>query len=557
MANVLDPTVALNNGDNFWFKCENNASDVIQGYQYEHRITESEPLGIYGGVLATQNVWGNSAKGVYFKVTSGSSSPTKINGVTLPNTNANDFSAIPKSWWYSTQGMIDGYDILDASFPTYDHLPHLNDGQTYPTSYYINGSIVACGEYRGQQWASQHNIGVIGVGGTGDFIWAYSGGEYGITLDMAYEPTRSYRLIAVMRDKVDGSDNVIARNIYWCFIDTNGVVKDSIKWVGGTFYDSDPDEEGDPMLEPDLPSLDITDTGMCKMYLFESSSEINALLALSEFLWSDDFFDNLVKTVDNPMDAIISFNGVPCASALSTGSSRQVAVGNLFVANCNARIVTKQYYRVDCGSLSIPATHGNYLDYEPFTEIRLFLPFIGFVSLSTADAVGKTLDIVYHCDIITGQCVAYIKDGTSGNVLYTYNGNTLQNLPMTGRNLPNMLTGILSASGIPTDMSKGLSIGNAISSGVQGVQGQYTRGGGINCTSGLMAPQRPYAIVTRRVPIVDANYNTYVGKPYFKTAQLSSVSGFTIVEQAQLTGVIATQSELEEIDTLLKGGVIL
>ena len=83
------------------------------------------------------------------------------------------------------------------------------------------------------------------------------------------------------------------------------------------------------------------------------------------------------------------------------------------------------------------------------------------------------------------------------------------------------------------------------------------RGGSISCTAGELGGRKPYVIVATRVPIVDANYNTYAGQPYFKTATLNSVSGFTIVEQVQLNGVVATQGELDEIENLLKGGVIL
>lgn len=549
---VLDPEQTYTDGQLIYFKGETNATDVVQAFEYEN-LDLDPPL--RGVVLANSNPWMGDCTAVYMKEER-SYDRVNLNNLTIPSASNRDYSTYPKMWWSVAQSVVDPPLIPEANFSTHDYLYGVNAVSSDPYYGCRFGSVVRFGEWVGSNWAEQHNIDLIGIEGTASFIQAQSGSSY-VNMDLRNSAQRNWKLKAVLHDTVRPSDGQIFRHMFWCFVDSNNVVKQSIKWMGGTFYDAPVNEEGEPMLEPDLPSLDITDTGMCKMYMFESSSEIASLLELSEFLWSDNFFDALVKTVDNPMDAIISFNGVAFADSVSVGTTRQVAVGNLFIPDCNARIVTKQYSRVDCGSISIPEFHGNYLDYEPFTEIRLFLPFIGFVSLSCADAVGKTLDIIYHCDIITGQCVAYVKDGTSGNVLYTYNGNCLQNLPMTGRNLPNMLTGILSASGIPTDMSKGLSVGNAISSGVQGVQGQYTRGGGITCVSGLLAPQRPYAVVTRRVPIVDANYHSITGQPYFKTATLSSVSGFTIVEQAQLKGITATQGELDEIDSLLKGGVIL
>lgn len=555
----LDPNTQYTEGQLVYFNAlpptrYNPNFYTIQGAEF-YTADPIKPL--YGALVSAVNPW-SVPSAVYMKGYR-MAIPTHINGVTVPS-GSTEFSAVCKAWWQAIQGAVDGVDVLEAKFPTNDTLVDLNGtGDTYE-GYDIKCTPVWFADY----YNSNNPKWGIRISCVGDFIEPSGGGNF-ISMDLRDSTERNYRIVAVVFDTLDRTETTIRnRKGFWCIIDSNNVVVKSIAWLGGIFYDSQSDieTEGEPMLEPDLPSLDAMDTGMTKMYVFETQTELNSLFALSEFLWSDDFLDALVKTVDNPMDAIISFNGVPFADSLQTSASSQVAVGNLYIPDCYTRKVSKQYARVDCGTLSIPATHGNYLDYEPYTEIRLFLPYIGFVSLSCADAIGNELDIVYHCDIITGQCVAYVKDGTTGNVLYTYNGNCLQNIPMTGRNLPNMLTGILSATGIPSDLgSKGIvgfnSVMGAVSGGLQGVQGQYTRGGGINFTSGLMAPQRPYAIVTRRVPIVDANYNTYVGQPYFKTAQLSSVSGFTIVEQVQLSGIIATQGELDEIERLLKEGVIL
>lgn len=555
----LDPNTQYEEGQLVYFNAlpptkYNPNCHTIQGAEF-YTADPIKPM--YGALVSAVNPWAVPSavymKGYRLAI------PNNINGVTVPS-GSTEFSAVCKAWWQAIQGAVDGTDVLEAKFPTYDTLVDLNGiGDAYH-GYDIDCTPVWFADYYNPQYPKWG----IRINCRASFIEPTGGGDF-ISLDLESSTERNYRIVAVVFDTLDRTETTIrSRKGFWCIINSSNKVIKSIAWQGGVFYDSQSDieTEGEPMLEPDLPSLDIMDTGMTKMYVFETQTELNSLFALSEFLWSDDFLEALVKTVDNPMDAIISFNGVPFSDSLQTSATSQVAVGNLYIPDCYTRKVSKQYARVDCGRLSIPATHGNYLDYEPYTEIRLFLPYIGFVSLSCADAVGKELDIAYHCDIITGQCVAYVKDGTTGNVLYTYNGNCLQNLPMTGRNLPNMLTGILSATGIPTDLgSKGIagfnSVMGAVSGGLQGVQGQYTRGGGINFTSGLMAPQRPYAIVTRRVPIVDANYNTYVGQPYFKTAQLSSVSGFTIVEQVQLSGIVATQGELDEIERLLKEGVIL
>ena len=55
------------------------------------------------------------------------------------------------------------------------------------------------------------------------------------------------------------------------------------------------------------------------------------------------------------------------------------------------------------GEIEIPAHNGDNLDYD--TEISLFLPFIGFVNISSA-YVGQTVNLSYEINIVTGDGVA-------------------------------------------------------------------------------------------------------------------------------------------------------
>ena len=63
------------------------------------------------------------------------------------------------------------------------------------------------------------------------------------------------------------------------------------------------------------------------------------------------------------------------------------------------------------------------------------------------------------------------------------------------------------------------------------------------------------AIKAKRQPALSAT--KYTGFPSYQTQRLGSLKGYTEVESVNLSGIPANDSELSEIESLLKGGVYL
>lgn len=61
---------------------------------------------------------------------------------------------------------------------------------------------------------------------------------------------------------------------------------------------------------------------------------------------------------------------------------------------------------IDCGTVAIPMPNNSITDYQN-SDIKIFLPFVGFVSLSS-DYVGKTIALQYRVNIVNGDCVAVL-----------------------------------------------------------------------------------------------------------------------------------------------------
>ena len=86
---------------------------------------------------------------------------------------------------------------------------------------------------------------------------------------------------------------------------------------------------------------------------------------------------------------------------------------------------------------------------------------------------------------------------------------------------------------------------------------QILRAGTIAGNAGLLAGRTPYLIFEIPRQSAPENANSLMGYPSNMTLNLGSIHGYTEVEYVHLENLSATGPEAEEIEALLKGGVIL
>ena len=227
-----------------------------------------------------------------------------------------------------------------------------------------------------------------------------------------------------------------------------------------------------------------------------------------------------------------------------------------------------------------------YLDYEPYTKAELYLPYIGTHPISVDDIMGKTIKVVYHVDLVSGACTAYVKCGAS--VLYSFIGQCASSIPIGGNDWTSVISGALTiataigsmvasggasapmageaaggeAAGAAVEAAKTKAamirtVGGAASTAVNVLKPSIGKSGSMSGTGGLMGIQKPYLILTRPRQAVPASQNHFMGYPSFMTSVVGSLSGYTEMEYIHLEGINATDNELAEIEQLLKGGVYL
>lgn len=282
------------------------------------------------------------------------------------------------------------------------------------------------------------------------------------------------------------------------------------------------------------------------------------LSALAAYLWGTFDISSFKSIYNNPIDCIITLMVIPVTPTTSTAAT--ISLGNV-ATNVNAPVVSSQFIIHDCGSLNINEYWGAYLDYDPYTKCEIYLPYIGVHDIDINDIQGKTIQLKYYIDVLSGACVALLLCGT--DVLYHWSGQCGAEVPITSTSFGSVFQTALSAanaigetivnamSGIPQTVSL------VASSVFNGARSKVHKSGSIGSMAGHMDIQKPYLIITRPVQSVPEKLNELQGYPSNITATLSDLEGYTEVETIYLKNIPATTAELEEIEALLKGGVII
>lgn len=312
---------------------------------------------------------------------------------------------------------------------------------------------------------------------------------------------------------------------------------------------------GDAIGIPNLPTLSASNSGFITLF----NPTLAQMHDLADYMWENSAFDldTWKKIFADPMDAILGLSIVPVA--VPDGGSAAVKVGNISTG-ISMNKAAAQYVEVDCGSLNIEEYWGAYLDYDPYTKAEIYLPYCGTHPLAVDDIMGKTVKVVYHVDILSGACCAYIKCGDS--VLYSFIGQCASSIPITGDNWTNVINGALNIAGsVGTMVATGgasapIAAGAIATTAINQMKPNVEKSGSMSGTGGMLAIQTPYLILTRPRQALPHKQNEFVGYPSFITEDLSTLSGYTEIESIHIENVWATKDELNEIETLLKSGVI-
>lgn len=299
-------------------------------------------------------------------------------------------------------------------------------------------------------------------------------------------------------------------------------------------------------------------TGMVDLYV----PSVTDLQALSAYLWAGAFdINNFRKIVADPMDTIIGLSILPVTDTEIGVTSSTLAVGNISTGISMPR-ANRQYVVIDCGSVNILPKWGAYLDFAPYTKLQLFLPYIGYVDISPDDVMNGTIGVRYTVDILSGTVLAQVK--CKDHVLYELSGAASCSCPITAGQYQNIALGALRLAGAISSMATGNAggvvggINEAANAAIATFKPNVQRSGSMGGSSGLMGHQIPYLILTVPRMCTPGQQNVMIGYPSFITKSLGDLTGFCTVHQIHIKGIQgASEADLDEIESLLRGGVYL
>ena len=275
------------------------------------------------------------------------------------------------------------------------------------------------------------------------------------------------------------------------------------------------------------------------------------LVQLGQFLWGSNIFDKFSLVNNNPIENIISCKSIPINT---DGTNQEIVLGNV-TTGVNGEKISNNFAKQTIGSIAINEHYHNFLDYAPYTNVILYLPYIGFKELDTTLVMNKTLKVVYTVDAITGGCLAQVY---VNNVrLYEFTGNVGIDIPITASNRAQVEAGYIQAGVGATASALGGNIGSAVTSLLNSATSQYHYSSTGNPSPMCVASTNRtcYVILDRPNYQNLKAFNHTRGRKCYLSKTISTLKGFTICDSnIDLSGINATDTEKEEIVNILSTG---
>lgn len=325
---------------------------------------------------------------------------------------------------------------------------------------------------------------------------------------------------------------------------------------------------------PAEPTLTPIDAGLFSLYSPTAAQMRN----LADFLWTDfggtgttveqvleEVVEALKRSVSNPLNSMLGLS-IIASRGLSKGSDSSVHVG-FWNTGVSMTKLTKQYFTVDCGSLTFSPVCGNtFLDYAPYSKFMIYLPYVGMRLLDANDVVGHTISVRYRGDCVSGALACYII--RDGSVIQEHTGNCALNIPLTADSWAETISGVAQLiSGTVSGAAMGGSAAGAAVGAVRGAASvatnpsafspQVAHTGAVSGAAGHLGSQKPFILREAVRFHSTSGFNSIIGYPSYYYRKLGDCHGYTQCLEVHLSHTPCTGVELQEIEELLKKGVII
>lgn len=394
--------------------------------------------------------------------------------------------------------------------------------------------------------------------------------NYFVTANCAIYTVNSCGLRWILSDVLTTA-KAFRENVRLGVMDKNGIVNHKEWIVGEPAIQSSDNPNKDTSYDniPNRPSSsggdDIDEIGI-NDFPFNYVGGLARYYAIDRFQLDELISDFKKSEQGIPLDAgqfVIGLYQLPLdIPSLCTTSQEKIVLGKLETNAVGKKLLTVNR-KIHLGEYFISANCGNnFLDYAPYTEIKLYVPFCGIVELPPNLFINSTVSVDMIIDIISGSCKGIVM---CNNTFYTsVNGSLMCSLPLS---LEQCATKSLSIINSANSIISGIIFGNKNYSALNGV----TTLGEAMIENNNIAPSHISgnmdSVVNFYNPQCCILFMTYpevnmgdIGKTHGKVCNyqdtLKNCHGYTVVNNPHLE-IKCTNTEKDEITKLLEQGVIL
>lgn len=354
----------------------------------------------------------------------------------------------------------------------------------------------------------------------------------------------------------------------------------------------------DPRLNPDeVINIPMVKPNLGPVGIFNKTYAINSndLQQLADIISStdDDVFDAVLDGLKmfgaNPINALVDLRLYPydVANQLNISATKEIILGRYETGIMGVNLAGGSSVSIlDLGEIYIPEHYKSFLDYEPYTVLNLYIPYIGTVELPPSQFMNKTAGVRMVVDYTTGAALAVVY--SNGIPIIFQNGVIGTSIAMTGDSAAAYANGIISnflgaassaAQAIGSAIAKPTpgTIANAVTTGITSVanaldsinETHFQQAGSASPCCNNCTPQKCYLTIARPVLAFQNDYDIilygeHIGYATQYTTVIQNLPGTGIYygvlsehDQVSVNEPTPTAKEIDMIKQALNNGFFI
>ena len=208
-------------------------------------------------------------------------------------------------------------------------------------------------------------------------------------------------------------------------------------------------------------------------------------------------------------------------------------------------------------TVNIPWQANDYRRRSPYTDVYLYLPYIGMQKLSSENLAGQTsLTVAYTLALRDGSLICTVSSGSQ--IIGQYSGNVGASVPVgiSNINLPKAAGSLIAGAGAVASGNLG-NAGMAALNFADAVTPNFSCIGGLDGLAAIAANQNITCYTVFHDTIVAPNTGlAAIGSPSMQPKSLSGLTGYVQCLDAHVEAD-AMGDELTELDSFLNSGIYI